>query len=349
MKCERVVCGAVDKQVRQHDKYHANLWMTKGPRQKEKNPLVLWSLFEEELMQLMHGREDASTPFVVYDPFLKRTYTLKVVLGVVYADTVMRCTMGGFMGVASYRADPYSLFEGTPGPGGKGMYFRGYAVPVKLKGWKTDSGKTEVYADDAELILSKTQHQVLVRKTESGEAAPSATGRRGRGALERLPYYDPMRAIAHPFGHCVLYGVVKAFLKLLLGKMKSNTHPWLSLPKELVDRIQSRAAGIQAPHDVTRPYHDVVKYFGALDPPTPLHAEVSNEVLIITNCSLQLFPCSRQFQSSMCMGAGNVADPYDAPRMKVLELYPPSTCCANKSVKGRVCVEHQVCTPWRIS
>ncbi|KAK3262870.1 hypothetical protein CYMTET_28305 [Cymbomonas tetramitiformis] len=157
-------------QVRQHDKYHANLWMTKGPRQKEKNPLVLWSLFEEEMLQLMHGREDACNPFVVYDAFLKRSYTLKVVLGVVYADT--------------------------------------------LNGWKTDSGKTEVYADDAELMLSKRQHQEL------------------------------------------------AFLKLLVGKMGSNTHPWLSLPKELLDIIQSRAKDIQPPHDVIRPYHDVVKYFG---------------------------------------------------------------------------------------
>ncbi|KAK3249178.1 hypothetical protein CYMTET_41382 [Cymbomonas tetramitiformis] len=115
--------------------------------------------------------------------------------------------MGSFMGVASYRADPYSLFEGKPGPGGKGMYFRGYAKAVKLNGWETGDGKTEVYADDAELMLSKKKHQELVRKTKSGEAESCATGRHGRGALERLPYYDPMRAIAHPFGHCVFYGV----------------------------------------------------------------------------------------------------------------------------------------------
>ena len=88
--------------------------------------MVVWALFEEELLRLLKGKRSDGEDFVVYDAFLKKTYKLTVILGMVYADSVMRITMGRFMGIGSYRADPYSLFEGTPGPGGKGMYFRGY-------------------------------------------------------------------------------------------------------------------------------------------------------------------------------------------------------------------------------
>ena len=254
-------------QVRQHDKFHRNLWLTKGPKQKERNVLVLWSLFENELLALQHGKVglpiDGAMDFEVYDAFLKKTYKLTVVLGMVHADSVMRLTMGKFMGVASYRADPYSVFEGFQGPGGRGMYFGGYAAKVNVTGVTNEDGTAcPVFADDQRLMLDKEKHAELVANTEAGIQTPRQTGRHGRGALERLPYFDAMRANAHPFGHCVLYGVVKRFLKLLLGKLSSNTHPGLVLPASVTAEMSRRAARIQPPHDVIRPYHDVVKYFG---------------------------------------------------------------------------------------
>ena len=256
-------------QVRQRDIFHKHLWMTKGPRQMEKNLLVIWGPFEDEMLNLRKGEVGGGEEFIVYDAFLKKTYKLTVVLGLVYADSIMRITMGRFMGIGSYRADPYSLFEGTVGPGGRGMYFRGYHEKVQQQAWHTASGESTVWANDPEAMITKEMHRALVAKTESGVEPPHATGRHGRGALERISYFDPMRGYAHPFGHCVFYGIVKKFIKLLMGKVKSNTHPHLVLPAAVVDEMKRRAALIQPPHDVIRPYHCVVQYVGKfplLDP-----------------------------------------------------------------------------------
>jgi hypothetical protein len=253
-------------QVRQHDKFHKFLWLTKGPRQKVVNPLVVWGLFEAEMQSLMKGKGSGGEDFVVYDAFLKKTYKLTVILGMVYADSVMRITMGRFMGISSYRADPYSLFEGTPGPGGRGMYFRGYSKKAEQQGWTTRSGENMVWANEPESMITKETHAALVAETESGALPASATGRHGRGALEGIPYFDPMHAYAHPFGHCVFYGTVRRCLRLWFGKLGNNTHPGLVLPKPIIDEIERRAALIKPPHDVIRPYHCVVKYVGAFCP-----------------------------------------------------------------------------------
>ncbi|KAK3261706.1 hypothetical protein CYMTET_29403 [Cymbomonas tetramitiformis] len=247
-------CDDLHITARQRDKWHRNLWITRGPRQKEKNPLVIWGQFERDMQRLATG-------FDVYDSFLKRTYTLKVFLGMVHADSVMRITMGQFMGVGSYRADAYSLFEGTSGPGGKGMYFKGYAKPVKLQ-MTTVQGKPEVYADEQLLMLSKEGHAALVSRTIHGGESPQSTGRHGRGALERIPYFDPMHGYAVPFGHCVLYGVVKRFWKLLMGKVTGVPDSTLTLPKTIQDEMQARAKLVKPPHDVIRKYNDIVQYFG---------------------------------------------------------------------------------------
>ncbi|KAK3234763.1 hypothetical protein CYMTET_54986 [Cymbomonas tetramitiformis] len=246
--------------MRHRDKFHKYLWMTKGPRQKIVNPLVVWGLFEDEMLSLSKGQTVDGAAFVVHDAFLKKSYQLTVILGMVYADSVMRITMGRFMGISSYRADPYSLFEGTVGPGGRGMYFRGYFKEVEQQGWTNSKGSKKVWADDADAMITKQMHASMVASTESGAEPAHATGRHGRGALERIPYFDPMHAYAHPFAHCVLYGNAKRCLKLWFGKLSNNTHPRLVLPKAIVDEIQSRAALIQPPHDIGRPYHCVVKY-----------------------------------------------------------------------------------------
>jgi len=249
--CRQTRTGCL--QARQRDKWHRNLWITRGPRQK-KNPLVIWGQFESDMRRLATG-------FDVYDSFLKRTYTLKVFLGMVHADSVMRITMGQFMGVGSYRADAYSLFEGTSGPGGKGMYFKGYAKPVKLQ-MTTVPGKPEVYADEELLMLSKEGHAALVSRTIDGGESPKSTGRHGRGALELIPYFDPMHGYAVPFGHCVLYGVVKRFWKLLMGKVPGVPDSTFTLPKTILDEMQARAKLVKPPHDVIRQYNDIVQYFG---------------------------------------------------------------------------------------
>ena len=68
---------------------------------------ALWGPFQDELMELMPGA-DAGNPqrmFEVYDAFLDKTYNLRVVLGMVSADSIMRIAMGRFIGVGGYRSD----------------------------------------------------------------------------------------------------------------------------------------------------------------------------------------------------------------------------------------------------
>lgn len=226
---------------------------------------ALWGPFQDELMELMPGA-DAGNPqrmFEVYDAFLDKTYNLRVVLGMVSADSVMRIAMGRFIGVGGYRSDAYSIFEGTAGPDGKGMYYKGYAKKVEQT-LHTVGGASTVYASDPRLFLDKAGHNRLVALADRGGDA-SMIGRHGRGALERIPYFDPMRAYAHPVGHAMLYGVVKRTLKLFLGKLKGigECGPLLSFPKTILDTIQQRAPYVRPPHDVGRKYHDIVQYFGA--------------------------------------------------------------------------------------
>ncbi|KAK3247416.1 hypothetical protein CYMTET_43084 [Cymbomonas tetramitiformis] len=167
--------------ARQQDKWHSMLWISRGPRQKEKNVHVLWGPFQDDLLELMPGAD--------MQP-----------------------------GVGGYRSDAYSVFEGTAGPDGKGMYYKGYAKKVEQT-LHTVRGATTVHAWDPSLFLDKAGHDRLVALAERG-GDPSMLGRHGRGALERIPYFDPMRAYAHPYGHAKLYGVVKRTLKLFLGKLK---------------------------------------------------------------------------------------------------------------------------------
>ncbi|KAK3246561.1 hypothetical protein CYMTET_43911 [Cymbomonas tetramitiformis] len=211
--------------ARQQDKWHSMLWISRGPRQKKKNVHVLWGPFQDELLELMPGAD-------------------------------MRPGVGG------YRSDAYSVFEGTAGPDGKGMYYKGYAKKVEQT-LHTVRGATTVHAWDPSLFLDKAGHDRLVALAERG-GDPSMLGRHGRGALERIPYFDPMRAYAHPYGHAKLYGVVKRTLKLFLGKLKGiGEHgPLLSFPKSMLDEIQRRAPYSRPPHDVGRKYHDIVQYFG---------------------------------------------------------------------------------------
>ena len=236
---------------------------------------ALWGPFQDELLELMPGADmqPGASPhckFEVYDAFLNKTYNLRVVLGMVSADSVMRIAMGRFIGVGGYRSDAYSVFEGTAGPDGKGMYYKGYAKKVEQT-LHTVRGATTVHAWDPSLFLDKAGHDRLVALAERG-GDPSMLGRHGRGALERIPYFDPMRAYAHPYGHAKLYGVVKRTLKLFLGKLKGiGEHgPLLSFPKSMLDEIQRRAPYIRPPHDVGRKYHDIVQYFGAQPSSLPI-------------------------------------------------------------------------------
>ncbi|KAK3250083.1 hypothetical protein CYMTET_40521 [Cymbomonas tetramitiformis] len=135
------------------------------------------------------------------------------------ADSVMRIAMERFIGVGGYRSDAYIVFEGTACPDGKGMYYKEYVKKVEQT-LHTVRGATTVHAWDPSLFLDKAGHDRLVALAERG-GDPSMIGRHGRGALERIPYFDPMRAYAHPYGHAKLYGVVKRTLKLFIGKLKN--------------------------------------------------------------------------------------------------------------------------------
>ena len=126
-------------QFRMSGKFVATVLLSPGPRQKWKSVHVLLYPFVRELLELMNG-------FRVYDGhFNKHHEQMYVYLSVVHCDTVARNDLGCFAPVSARRNDARSLWEGTSGITGHGMYSNGYLEPVSQT-WMGD--EELVYAND---------------------------------------------------------------------------------------------------------------------------------------------------------------------------------------------------------
>ena len=239
-------------QFRMSGRFVATVFLSPGPRQKWKNVHVLLYPFVRELLELMNG-------FRVYDGHFKKYHEqMFVYLSVVHCDTVARNDLGCFAPVSARRNDARSLWEGTSGINGHGMYSKGYLEPIS----QTWMGDELVYANDERAMLSHEDHLHLVDAVVNGGHTPMACGRYSSGPLEQLPYFDPIWAYCVPFGHSFCYGISKLFFKMLLGKVDHCEKYECVFSTEALSRIQARGVGLQPPSDMARGYHDIVQYLG---------------------------------------------------------------------------------------
>eukprot|EP00854_Cymbomonas_tetramitiformis_P014930 gene14930-17646_t len=181
-------------------KYCGLVSIAPGPRQHWKDVNVSLEPFILELQQLSMGHADAhGTPFRVYDGYFEVWHAqFSVFLLLCYCDTVARNDLGNFAPVAARRNDFKSIWEGTRGPGNRGMYCLGYAKPISKS--YLPEGQV-VCAKDPSVWLTKEDHKELVRITVEEGADLMRTGRYAAGPLEQLSYFDAICGYVLPFMH----------------------------------------------------------------------------------------------------------------------------------------------------
>ena len=196
--------------------------------------------------------------FELNDSYLQQTYRTRWYLATCSADGPARAVLGRFMGVKSPRSDFRSLFEGsTFENAGTGTYFTGYAKPVEqtfFPGEKLD-------AWDKRLALNHKTSMDLATRVERKELEPNKAGRHGITLLAKLPAFDTHYGFLIPAAHLIINGLLKGFWYYVLMDY-TGACPRNVLPNRARNELTKRGKRLQLPHDMGRPYVDIVKKKG---------------------------------------------------------------------------------------
>ena len=244
-----------------------------GPNHAGKRVDVTFEPLVHELLELCeHGLE-------VKDLWFQKTYTMKVFLGFVSADTIARSSIMMVGGVRHYLADMKTMFRGMNKTAsgmtneesgtneGEAMRFYGYAEPVfqpfmLVFGGATSYEECIVFANEEKLWLDDTTNRWLGQEVASGHAEVQTVGRHGVAPFSKLPYFDSIYGFATSVVHAAFYGVFKDFCYLLLGKSPGGQVYTTTLATADIKIISSQSEGICVPSSFKRPYKDIVAHSG---------------------------------------------------------------------------------------
>ena len=230
----------------------------------------------------MHDEFDVleSSGFTVYDSWLKREITHRGWLLLAVGDAPVVSLYMNAWGHTSIRGCWRCFFcalHATKLGGTGGVFFTGYTGPAEqqLGLFKYSVG------DNHTLVLKRCQanaitafaaqrttHDLLVAMSNDAEAEIAAGKSesstpciKGRSAFWRREHFDLRFGVQIPLFHCMLFGVAKTFLKLVLPKKPLFTKPWVIAADKRAECTR-RASLFDSPHDVGRKYRDVVKHLG---------------------------------------------------------------------------------------
>ena len=243
-------------------------------------------------IQVLH-----TTGMEVHDPWTDTSYTLRVYLGLVSADTPARNALAGTLAVAAYNADFRSQWSGirpsstvpeamhevhgedvpiaegsTDLPTGTdGMYCVGYSKPAQQT-WmqaaiesdelRVSEQMDDVFANDPRLVLDDAMAQHMAECVQLGLLTQRSAGRKCLSTFAQLPYFDMVWSFALPWMHAGILGVVKRFWKCLFGDVAGASYLKCKLRKEDINFIEQNGKGILVPSDITRGYACICKYKG---------------------------------------------------------------------------------------
>jgi hypothetical protein len=155
----------------------------------------------------------------VTDPYLHKSYTMRVVMGLVSVDSPARMTLDHAVHIRSKRCDWRSRMMGETGgmsymsatldKGGKATRFVGYNTPVVNAELAALEGAGAMLANDERLKLTGAEMVALATAVEQGWLSAETTGRHGLSPLAALKYFDPCWHYPIPLIHAGIYGVLK--------------------------------------------------------------------------------------------------------------------------------------------
>ena len=177
----------------------------------------------------------------------------KVFLSGVAADRPARQKLALWPGVAAYIPCGWCLFQGEKLPGSRATRLRGYNQPVQhtlaLDGAAYSVGDTAIQVSDEQ------QHSRAAAVEEEQVSAHTA-GCKGYSEFpKRLPYVSYNDLWRLPIALAGLYGLVKGFLDVVLGRYaRESERPWYMLPNAKRRTMVARGQELVLTADFNRPY-----------------------------------------------------------------------------------------------
>jgi len=146
----------------------------------------------------------------------------------------------------------------------------GEFIPITGPGPKSFKPGVRVYCGDARIKYTHAQQVLRGRRAESGEVLPKHIGCFGRSIfVKELDYVDSNNIWVAPIAHAGLYGVVKNFLSLVLGRFPNRDDDgeeddtWYLISRQARDVIKQRGKLIVDTVDQGRAYSCVVDKRGS--------------------------------------------------------------------------------------
>ena len=170
----------------------------------------------------------------------------KVFLGAVAADSPARQKLALWPGVAAYIPCGWCVFQGEKLPGSSATRLRGYSQPVEHT--LALNGAAYSVGDPAIQVSDELQHS-RAAGVENGQLSAKIVGCK---RLRYVSYNDLWRL---PIAHAGLYGLVKGFLDVVLGKYaRESERPWFVLPNRKRRTMVARSQALVLTADFNRPY-----------------------------------------------------------------------------------------------